>query len=50
MEGIILPKMILRKPFWAVSFSATAATLDLNDRYHLSARGVCIAAGMYPPT
>jgi len=28
----------------------TAATLDLNDRYHLSARGVWIAAGMYPPT
>jgi hypothetical protein len=27
----------------------TAAALELNDRYHLSARGVWIFAGAYPP-
>ena len=29
---------------------ATAATLDLNDRYHLSARAVWIVARVYPPS
>jgi hypothetical protein len=28
---------------------ATVGTLKLNDRYHLSARGVWIIARMYPP-
>jgi hypothetical protein len=28
---------------------ATVATLHLNDTYHLSARGVWILAGIYPP-
>jgi hypothetical protein len=29
---------------------ATVATLHLNDVYHLSARGVWMLAGIYPPT
>jgi hypothetical protein len=28
----------------------TVAALKLNDRYHLSARGVWIMAGAYPPS